>query len=245
MQRHLATRPGWLEWAWRAEGSAFETGAAQRAAWSAARLDARELPPLPALDPDELGLEPPALRAIGNVCDSFIRVSPTNLVFSGLLRWRLSGPPERPGSSSAVASPMIWTPPPMLPALPPLRAPEDLDPLAARALAVFTVDVAGERFVPGLYRMLAHWPRLLETLARELGPRLDDGRTVAACAALAARIDGAVPAVLARLTPAPEPPVLTQVPAVLDALERYRVTSPQMVVYGTLVRSALGLGGCS
>ena len=36
LQRHLATRPGWLEWAWAALGPAFQSGAAQAAVWRAA-----------------------------------------------------------------------------------------------------------------------------------------------------------------------------------------------------------------
>ena len=36
LQRHLATRPGWLEWTWSALGPAFRSGHAQRSAWSAA-----------------------------------------------------------------------------------------------------------------------------------------------------------------------------------------------------------------
>jgi hypothetical protein len=33
LQRHLATRPGWLEWTWAALGPAFTSGNAPAAAW--------------------------------------------------------------------------------------------------------------------------------------------------------------------------------------------------------------------
>jgi hypothetical protein len=59
------------------------------------------------------------------------------------------------------------------------------------------------------------------------------------------RIDGAVPVLLARLPtlPATPPaPPREQYGAVLAALERYRETSPQMVVFGALVRDALPTG---
>ena len=36
LQRHLATRPGWLEWTWAALAPAFTGGTAQAAAWRAA-----------------------------------------------------------------------------------------------------------------------------------------------------------------------------------------------------------------
>jgi hypothetical protein len=35
LQRHLATRPSWLEWAWAALRPAFASGVAQVAAWRA------------------------------------------------------------------------------------------------------------------------------------------------------------------------------------------------------------------
>src|SRR4030095_4573040 len=36
LQRHLAARPGWLEWTWAALAPAFTSGRAQRVAWRAA-----------------------------------------------------------------------------------------------------------------------------------------------------------------------------------------------------------------
>ena len=36
LQRHLATRPGWLEWAWAAVAPAFRSGMGPSAAWKAA-----------------------------------------------------------------------------------------------------------------------------------------------------------------------------------------------------------------
>ena len=36
LHRHLASRPGWLEWAWAAIGPAFRSGLAQEAAWQVA-----------------------------------------------------------------------------------------------------------------------------------------------------------------------------------------------------------------
>jgi hypothetical protein len=75
-----------------------------------------------------------------------------------------------------------------------------------------------------------------------LRPRFADPATLAACRAVLDRIDGAVPALLARLPPlpaSPPAPPREQHGPVLAALDRYRETSPQMVVFGTLVRDAL------
>jgi len=52
LQRHLATLPGWLEWAWAMLGPAFVSGLAQTAAWRAAEGVA--VPRLPPVSRDAL-----------------------------------------------------------------------------------------------------------------------------------------------------------------------------------------------
>ena len=97
-------------------------------------------------------------------------------------------------------------------------------------------------FVPGLYRMLAHWPGYLAHLATVLVPRFDDGATKASCADVLARIDAAVPGVFATLPALPDaPPVppTSEFGYVMAATDRYRETSPEMIVFGTLIRDAL------
>jgi hypothetical protein len=239
MQRHLATRPGWLEWAWAALRPVFADGAAQTAAWRlVGTLDA---PPLPPLSPSALrvlGVDAGGARAIRAACESFVRVSPTNLVFSGLLRRLLAG--ERPGGGHGGRD--GWTPPPDPGALPPLVDPAGLPADQRAVLLGLGTEVDGRPFVPGLYRMLASWPAYLAHVATVLRPRFTDPATSAACRAVLDRIDGAVPALLARLPalPATPPaPPREQHGAVLAALERYRETSPQMVVFGALLRDAL------
>ena len=238
LQRHLATRPGWLEWAWAAVKPAFETGLAQTTAWAlAAEIDAAPLPALlrPALR--VLGVDADGERAIRTVCESFIRVSPTNLMFSGVLRRWLMGEAPR-GEPMPVEA---WTPPAALPELPALVAMDRLTPDEREVLLQFSAPVAGQPFVPGLYRMLAHWPAYLAHLAAVLGPRLHDTATTACCHALARRIDAAAPAVFHALPGAVDVPIppSEQFSEVLTALDRYRETSPQMVVFGALIRDAL------
>ena len=100
----------------------------------------------------------------------------------------------------------------------------------------------GKPFLPGLYRMLAHWPGLLAHLSVVLLPRLTAPETAAAFDKIRARIDAAVPGVLATL-----PPVKTSRP-MPDAAERkhfltiggtYRKSSPELVVLGRLIGDAL------
>lgn len=243
MQRHLATRPGWLEWVWAAVRPAFADGSAQTAAWRIA--DALEVPPLPKLTRDELaalGVDAAAEGSIRTICESFIRVSPTNLMFAGNLRRLLAG--ERPDGDAAEAPNRAgdWTPPTALPRSP---APVDLDSLSADRQALlmrFSKNLGDETFVPGLYTMLANWPDYFTHLAELLLPKFEDPDVTGCCDALAQDIDAAVPAVFARLpglgeTP-PEPPE-AEFGEILTALESYRATSPQMVVFSMLIRDAL------
>jgi hypothetical protein len=238
LQRHLATRPGWLEWSWAAIKPAFANGLAQTTAWKlAAEMDMVPLPVLSRSALRALGVDADGEQAIRTVCESFIRVSPTNLMFSGLLRQWLTG--GKPAGESPVRA--GWMPPAALPALPSLLDPNALTPDEREVLFQFGTQVAGQPFVPGLYRMLAHWPAYLAHLSALLGPRFHDAATTACCHALARRIDDAVPAVFATLpevTEAPMPPS-EQFSEVIAALDRYRETSPQMVVFGTLIRDAL------
>ena len=95
LQRHLAARPGWLEWVWAALHPVFADGRAQTAAWQAVALV--DVPRLAPIARDALrvwGVDAAGEATIRAVCESFVRVSPVNLVLSGLLRRLLDG--ERP-----------------------------------------------------------------------------------------------------------------------------------------------------
>ena len=239
LQRHLATRPGWLEWTWAAVGPAFTSGRAQ----VTARLAAEGLvvPSLAPMSRDALrvwGVDPAGEAAIRAACASFVRVSPINLVLSGLLRRILTG--DRP-TGPADGGP-DWTPPAPLGPLPPLVEPAALPPSQRVLLASLGTAVGGEPFVPGLYRMLASWPAFLAHAATVLRPLQDDGATRAACQRLLAAVDAEVPAVFTLLPPlpaAPPMPPARDVPAVLAALDTYRKTSPEMVVFGRMLGDAL------
>lgn len=239
LQRHLATRPGWLEWTWAALGPAFASGRAQ----VAARLAAEGLvvPRLAPISRDALrvwGVDPAGEAAIRAACASFVRVSPINLVLSGLLRRILTG--ERP-SGPADREP-AFTPPPPLGPLPPLVDPDALSASERAVLASLGTTVGGEPFVPGLYRMLAAWPAFLAHAATVLRPLQDDAETRAACRRLLAAVDAEIPAVLAGLPPLPGSPPMPaagDIPAALAVLDTYRKTSPEMVVFGRMLGDAL------
>jgi len=239
LQRHLATRPGWLEWTWAALRPVFANGQAQTAAWRAAE-DLR-VPELPRISRQALrvwGVTTDGEAAIRATCTSFVRVSPVNLMLSGLLRRLLRG--DRPAGVPSLAS--DWTPPPPLGHLPPLVDPVALPPMEQAVLAALGTKVGEEPFVPGLYRMLASWPGFLAHVATVLSPHLHDAVTHATCRRLLEAVDTEVPAVFAALPP---PPTTIPMPSsgefadVLAALDSYRETSPQMVVFGRMIGEAL------
>ena len=217
---------------------AFASGVAQAAAWRAA--DGLVVPRLTPMSRDALrvwGVGADGETAIRAVCDSFIRASPTNLVLSGLLRRLLDG--EKPGGPASIGS---WTPPPLLHALPSLVDVAALPPAERAVLLSLGTPVDGQPFVPGLYRMLARWPHFMAHVATELQPHFHDPATRTSCQRLLEAIDSEIPAVFAALpalslTP-PSPPA-AEFAAVRSALDAYRKTSPEMVVFSRLIRDAL------
>lgn len=239
MQRHLATRPGVLEWAWAAIRPAFVDGTISETAWQLAR--APDVPPLPRMTRPALRLldvDSAGENAIRSICETFIRVSPINLLFGGVLRRLLEG--SQPQGAAARGA--DWTPPPCLPGGPAMLDPKSLEPNHKAVLLQFETDIGSSVFVPGLYRMLAHWPAYLAHVATLLGPRFTDPAIKQACDALAARIDDAASGVLAELPPISQhirPPRPDEAEEILAAILRYRGTSPEMVIFGTLLNDAL------
>lgn len=239
LQRHLASRPGWLEWVWAALHPVFADGRAQTAAWQAVALV--DVPRLAPIARDALrvwGVDAAGEATIRAVCGSFVRVSPVNLVLSGLLRRLLDG--ERPQTKPRGGA--AWTPPPPLPPLPALADIGALSPSERGVLLSLGTHVGAEPFVPGLYRMLAGWPAFLAHLATALRPLMEDPATHAAYARVNESIDARIPALFAELPglPAePSAPPADDVAGVRAALDAYRRTSPEMVVVGRVIERAL------
>lgn len=243
MQRHLATRPGWLEWVWAALRPVFASGFAQTAAWRAA--EGLTVPRLAPIARDALrawGVDEAGETAIRATCDSFIRASPTNLVLSGLLRRLLAG--ERPRGGLGVDR--RWAPPSSVPSLPAMVDLGAVSPAERGVLLSLSTSVDGQPFVPGLYRMLGRWPGFIAHVATVLQPRFHDPETRVACRRLLDAVDAEIPAVFAALPRLPQHPPMppqTEFPGVLAALDAYRKTSPEMVVVSRLIRDALPTAG--
>ena len=237
LQRHVATMPGCLEYAWAACRPAFLDGTIPETAWRrAAMIDVAPFPPLSTAALRLLGVDGAALRDIRNICENFIRVAPINLLFAGCVERLIDG--AVPGGTDGPRA--EWTPPPML------------DPMGAMAgvdasdvgdvLLQLKTQIGGKPFVPGLYRLLARWPAYLAHAATLVEPILRDDAARQARAAIAETIIAAADDIIAGLPPVPEgytPPTPEQGRAIIGAIKTYRVTSPEMVVFGTLLRDAL------
>ncbi|MDE0942889.1 MAG: hypothetical protein OSB58_10710 [Alphaproteobacteria bacterium] len=238
LQRHLASRPGWLEWSWSALGPAFTSGEAQTVAWRIA--DGLALPvlePLGFSDLQRRGVDASGSKIIADVCAGFVRVAPVNLMFAGLLRCLLVGRrPRGPGWSQAA-----WQPPTISPALPAMIDVMGVDADLRAVLLGLGTDVDGTPFVPGLYRILAAWPHYLRYLGDTLTPLFEAPETNAARAELLSGIDSAVEAVFDELPmmSGQEMPRAADFPAILAALDTYRRTSPEMVIFGRMIAAAL------
>ena len=236
--RHLATYPGLLEWIWRITRPVFESGLIQNTGWARVDVSGLEvLKPLSNKELNTLGVNSEARKIIFNTCLTFTRVSPINLVFAGCMKQLLEIVDLQPVIKDRKQFPL----PASLPKLPSMVPWEDLTGPNLAALNVFSATLAGEIFIPGIYRIFARWPLYLEYVAELLGPRLRDPNVLITLETIANNIFSAVPEVFGDLDlTEPTPPIdEEQKQQVLSAITAYRGTSPQMVGFGTLLMKAL------
>ena len=240
LQRHFATRPGVLEWAWGIVAPGFHNGLIAQTASQIARDANREqaLDVLSVAQLRKLGVDADAEQTIRNVCENFVRVAPLNLLFAGCIRALLEGA-QAPSGQAGIGQ--NWRAPEPLPPLPPMVDVARLAAPQAASLDKLSTRMGEQIFVPGLYRMLAHWPDYLAHIASLLGPRLADAAFRQRGEQLAQQIVDAVPMVLAALPtpPAVPAPDARLTPSLLEAIATYRRTSPEMVLIGTLLRQQL------
>ncbi len=234
--RHLATMPGMLEWTWEALGPGFASGALQDAgAAIAAGVRVAPAAPIAATSLAGWGVDAAALASIRAACAGFVRVAPVNLVTGACLGPRLTE--ERMGGAGFAPG---WTPPLSLPAVPPTADPATLSEATRALLDRLATDDGTARFVPGLYRQLAHWPGLLAWVAETVAPRLTAPETLAAADALRAAAAREAARILPRLPPCPPAPLdAPTLAAVRRAIARYARTSPELTLFGRLIGEAL------
>lgn len=237
LQRHFATIPGVLEWAWAAVRPGFASGALPTAAWAVARGTA--LTPLPKLSPAAirlLGVDAASLETIRMVCRSFETVAPLNMAMGATVRALLNG--EAAGGSKASAQ-ADWQPPEAMPNPPATLHPDHVDADTRAVLVQLAAQMDQETFIPGLYRQLAHWPAYLAHAATQIEPLLQSEQMLAAGDALRAGINERALDLLPSLPAPPPAPADTPFEHILAAIEAYQITSPQMICFGRLLREAL------
>lgn len=239
LQKHVATMPGCIEWMWAAVRPGFVSGAMPETAWRMA--GEVEVDPLPQLSDSALrllGVDADGLEALNNICDMYARVSPCNLMFSDCVRLLLTGS----DGGGAGFDTDDWTPPAMVPELPPMPVMGALDADRVAVLHQLGRSLGDTVMVPGLYRYFAIWPGYLAHIATELTPLMADEGIRKAGLAMARRITEAAPGIVAKLPPAPKDlprPGPKETEAIVAALDMFKVTSPEMVIFSTLLKRAL------
>jgi len=185
-----------------------------------------------------MGVDLAGVRAIRNICENFVRVSPINLLFAGCVERLIAGAV----SGSDDGPPAVWTPPDMLAPMPAMADVGTAPPDVVAVLMQLKTELGGKPFVPGLYRLLADWPGYLAHAATLIAPLLNNEAARHARVTIAEEIIAAADDIISGLPPVPDgyaPPTAEQGRAIVSAIRTYRVTSPEMVVFGTLLRDAL------
>lgn len=239
LQRQLATVPDCLEWLWEAVRPAFIDGRIPEAAWGAVQnLDLPALAPVPRPALNAMGVDGDAEVALQGIYETFLRASPVNMVTASLMGHLLATDAVEKDTEPAGAP--SWQPPAPPPPLPGFPSDAELGPEGTALLNLFTVDMDGSTFVPGLYRLLAHWPGYLAHVAVEILPLFRRSDVLATCHDIVERIDTVVPPLSHDLRAPPKPFDTRTASALRGSLGVYRgTTSPQMIVFSTLLRDAL------
>lgn len=239
LQRHVATKPNCLEYAWGACRPAFVDGTISETAWKrAATVDVRPFPKLSHAALRLMGVDAAGLKSIRNICENFIRVSPINLLFAGIVEKLLQGAAPK-GLRTDWRD---WTPPKMLDPLPDLPNMGDLPKDQHDLLMQLGTVLGGHPFVPGLYRLFAPWPAYMAHAVTLVEPVLTSEAERTKRRSIAETIIAAADDIIADLPPVPAgltPPTAAQGKEIISAIHTYRVTSPEMVTFGTLLRDAL------
>jgi len=239
LQRQLATVPGCLEWLWDAIRPAFADGRLPEAAWAATKdLNLPQLFLVPHEALRSLGVDREGEASLHDIYETFLRASPVNMATAGTLRYLLDAAPSDVATVTKVDA--VWTPPPPPSSLPAFPSTSMLGPEGQNLLALFAVDINGASFVPGLYRFLAHWPAYLAHVAVELLPLFGRSDIVDSCHDVVRRVDEMMPTVTEGLVAGTPPFDAKTANRLRGSLSIYQgTTSPQMIVFSTLLREAL------
>ena len=125
-------------------------------------------------------------------------------------------------------------------ASPDFPTPDALGGNGKDVLSLFSIDMSGTAFVPGLYRLLAHWPVYVAHVAVELQPLFGRPDIVDACRNIVDRFDAIGLVLTEGLVAGPPPFDAATAEQLRMSLDAYRGTkSPHMIVLSTFLRDAL------
>ncbi len=132
-----------------------------------------------ATDDSARGFDRAGELSLHAIYETFSRASPVNMATAGAMRYLLDAAPSadrpalRPGGD--------WDPPVPPAALPDSPNAQLLEDNGRDVLYLFIVNMGGTTFVPGLYRLLVHWPAYVAHVAIELQPLFIRPNIVDAC----------------------------------------------------------------
>ncbi|HRD76539.1 MAG TPA: hypothetical protein PK264_11455 [Hyphomicrobiaceae bacterium] len=238
--RHLATRPGALEDAWRVLSPAFVSGRIQSVAWWLAE-DAECGPIVPALAPATrlaLGIDAAGEAAVSMTLDAYNRANPVNMLamLSLMERHRLGAAPARPLASEAA----MWSAPaPITGPLPRMTPVGEIAPDLRHLINDLGFGDRSEldSVVPSLYRHFTPWPALLGLLHATAGPAFRDGSLAFKVETLHDQMRAKAAEIAPTLAPLEHGDGIA---AALPTLRRFTSSViPQMVLVGFALKTAL------
>lgn len=235
--RHMATLPGALEWSWDILRPVMQTGFLQDRAWElmgSVRLPA--VVPISMTARRTVGMTAADDMFIANVLAAFNRTNAVNVVALHCLEKHLMSPGVIGGE---IQRERRWSPPPSLPALPPMVDPADMCPeLRAAISELFHRDGTRYRGIwPSLYRYFARVPAYLAFATVVLPPAfVGIDRAVTE---LRTRIinlsDKIVRETSAPAAPRPDASVCA---TLVTAIQQFTAVIPEMFVIGTVLERA-------
>ncbi len=240
LQRYLATIPGVLQFGWTIIRPAMTSGAAPSAAWKAASDAAPPVfPELTASFLDDLEINTDSLQEIRNIAENFARVSPVNVITGALLE-PIVKDKTLPSGNGLEESKVSH--PEMLPGMPELPMMDQLSSKLRNELDGLMVPIAGQPFLPALYRHYARWPKFASYLSTVIPKRRTKPDVIEA---EKRAINGIVAAGRQLFTSLPKPPENLVQPSnetqnlILEAIHRYRNTSADMICTGQALLKSL------
>lgn len=172
--RHMATRPGMLEWAWQTLEPVMVTGQLQMAAWGATKeVELPNILPIPRVARRAVGISEEDESQISNLLAAFNRANSVNSVAIRYLIRQLdaAGASFRTNSGSM----SDWHPPLILPDLPPMLSLEEINGPVLELISWLCHRGEGRhrRVWPSLYRYLAAQPAFLAFAGIILTPEFE------------------------------------------------------------------------